>query len=147
MGDSAGGNVALCLTLHVLTQDPLAPVPTSLLLISPCVDARNTNPQMRTVDKHEPVLSVSFTGQVAEKWSIGLDRADPLVTPLLGPLQLLKQRSIRVDGITGTYDVLSPDTLLLIEKMREHGIDASWLLWERQMHCFPLAWLVERSTR
>ena len=95
---------------------------------------------MQTVDKHEPVLSVSFTGQVAEKWAIGLDRADPLVTPLLGPLAFLQQRNVRVDGITGTYDVLLPDTLLLIEKMQKVGITGSWLVWERQMHCFPLAW-------
>ena len=140
MGDSAGGNVALCLLLHVLSQDPQAAVPNSVFLISPCADARNSNPQMQTVDKHEPVLSVSFTGQVAEKWAIGLDRADPLVTPLLGPLASLQQRNVWVDGITGTYDVLLPDTLLLIEKMQKVGITGSWLVWERQMHCFPLAW-------
>jgi len=140
MGDSAGGNVALCLVLYVLSQDPEAPIPNSIFLISPCADARNSNPQMKLIDKHESILSVSFTGQVAEKWAVGLDRADPLVTPLLGPLELLKERGIRVDGITGTYDVLSPDTLLLIEKLQKVDVTGSWLVWERQMHCFPLAW-------
>lgn len=95
---------------------------------------------MKSVDKYEPVLSVAFTGEVAEKWATGLDRADPLVTPILGPLRLLKERGIRVDGITGTYDVLSPDTLVLIEKLQEMDVDGTWLVWEKQMHCFPLAW-------
>jgi acetyl esterase/lipase len=140
MGDSAGGNVAICLVLYILSKETEAKVPSSLFLISPCADARNTNPDMKATDRLDPLLDSGYTDDVAAKWSIGLDRADPMVSPLLGDMEILKRRSIRLDGLVGTYDVLAPDALLLVEKARQAGVAGRWLKWDGQMHCFLLTW-------
>jgi acetyl esterase/lipase len=140
MGDSAGGNVAISLVLYVLSRKPEAPVPSSIFLISPCADARNNNPAMKETDKHDPLLDVKYTDEVAKRWTIGMDRSDPIVSPVLADLGILKKRGIRLDGLVGTWDVLCPDTLLLLDRAREQGLQGRWLVWQEQMHCFVLTW-------
>lgn len=140
MGDSAGGNVAFCLVLHVLSSIPEAPAPTSILMISPCADCRNNNPEMKEIDKNDPLLDSKYTDEVAAKWTIGMDRSDPLVSPVLADLSVLKARNVRLNCLVGTYDVLAADTLLLLERAKEHGLQGCALVWHEQMHCFPLTW-------
>lgn len=147
MGDSAGGNVALALVLAALREPQASDVPPlvphAIFLISPCADAKNDNPAMRDTDKNDPLLSVKYTGEVAEAWAKGLpDRGDPLVSPTYGDLGALRRRGVRLDGIVGTWDVLCPDTLVLLDKAAKAGIAGEWLVAEEQMHCFPLIWWV-----
>lgn len=140
MGDSAGGNVAFCLVHYVLSQHPNSPSPASVLLISPCADAQNNNPQMKETDKNDPLLDCAYTDSVAEKWTIGMSRKDPLVSPVFCDLGVFKSHNIRLDCIVGTWDVLAPDTLLLLEKARAEGLHGKALIWHEQMHCFVLTW-------
>lgn len=140
MGDSAGGNVAFCLVHHVLSKSPETLAPSGVFVISPCADARNDNPEMKKVDKKDPLLDVAYTGDVAAKWTLGMSRADPMVSPVLADLAVFKARNVRLDGIVGTWDVLAPDTLILLDKARKEGLQGSWAIFEEQMHCFPLTW-------
>lgn len=139
MGDSSGGNLALAVPLLTLSKQPEAAAPAHIFLISPCVDTRNDNPDMMAVEPHDPILSVKYTGWVAETWTKGMDRSDPSVSPILANLSILKRRNIRLDGVVGRYDVLAPDTLLLLDKAKSLGVNGRWLVWDQQMHCFPLA--------
>lgn len=139
-GDSAGGNVALALTLHMLSSDPRAPAPYSLLLISPAVDLRNINPEQQLVAKKDPILTMSLVEANAKAWcSTAYELSDPLVSPILGNLAILAKRHVIVNGVIGLYDVLAPDAVLLTKKLMEVGVKGRWLEWDKQMHCFPLA--------
>jgi acetyl esterase/lipase len=146
MGDSAGGNVSIALVLYVLKTKPDAPVPSSILLISPCADATNSNPQIQITNRLDPILTEKYTGDVAKTWAKGLDLSDPLVSPVLDDLSPLLRRNIPLHGIVGTYDVLSPDAIRLLEKAQSSGLSGRWLVWEKQMHCFPLAWYVQSTS-
>lgn len=139
MGDSSGANLALAVPLLVLSKQPEAAAPSGIFLISPCVDTRNNNPDMADVGRHDPILSVKYTGWVAETWTKGMDRSDPSVSPILADLSILRRRNIRLNGVVGKYDVLAPDTLLLLDKAKSLGVSGRWLVWDQQMHCFPLA--------
>lgn len=139
-GDSAGANVALALTMHVLATDPEARAPSSLLLVSPAVDLRNSNPAMREVERKDPMLSVQFVNGTAAAWcGKGGDASDSRMSPLLGDVRVLAERGVVVNGVVGTYDVLAPDALLFREKCEKAGVKGKWLEWEKQMHAFPLA--------
>lgn len=140
MGDSAGGNVAIALVLYVLKQSPEAAVPSSIFLISPCADATNSNPQIQSTNRLDPILTEKYTGDVAKTWAKGLDLSDPLVSPVLDSLEPVLKGNVPLHGVVGTYDVLSPDAIRLLEKARSTGLSGRWLVWEKQMHCFPLAW-------
>ncbi|KAL2419998.1 hypothetical protein ABEF95_001761 [Exophiala dermatitidis] len=67
---------------------------------------------------------------------------DPSTSPLLNPesaFRALKERGVSVHGVIGTHDVLAPDALEFLRRCESQGIDGRWLVWEGQMHCFPLA--------
>lgn len=140
-GDSAGGNIALALPLHILSKDPSARAPDSLMLMSPAVDLRNSNPEMAVVEKHDPMLSVQFVNETAAAWcGKDMDPSDPRVSPLLGDVTVLAKRGVRVNGVIAGYDVLAPDCVLFVKKCEEAGVRGQWLHWDKQMHCFPLAY-------
>ncbi|KAK3712134.1 hypothetical protein LTR37_009225 [Vermiconidia calcicola] len=141
VGDSAGGNVILCLTSAALAEDEKAPCPTTLMAISPACDLSNQNPEMATTEKHDPLLRTWFTGESATKWRDSWDAEDPRVTPLAADVSALVRRGVRVHGIVGSYDILSPDAVLFRDKCKAAGVRGEWLHWEKQMHCFALAWM------
>lgn len=141
MGDSAGGNIALALPLHILSTDQSARAPHSLMLISPAVDLRNTNPEMSVVEKDDPMMNVKFVIQTAQAWcGDDMDPSDPRVSPILGDVAVLARRGVKINGVVAGHDVLAPDALLFIKKCQENGVRGKWLHWDKQMHCFPLAY-------
>lgn len=139
-GDSAGGNIILCLTLAALQQDPNARCPAALLAISPSTDLRRHNPDIKLLAKHDPILRVPFINASARAWYGDWDPCDTRVSPLYADVSVLAQRGVQVHGVVGRYDILSPDAVLMREKLNEAGVTGEWLDWEKQMHCFPLTW-------
>lgn len=146
-GDSAGGNIVLGLVLHVLSSRSNAGcvrAPDSLLVISPttdCTPQDSNDPVLKEAQKHDPILSVPFTNQGAAKWAGDWDPADPRLTPLNADVSVLADRGVKLYGITGSYDVLTPPTIKFRDMCEKERIEGEWLDWDGQMHCFPLAWI------
>ena len=141
-GDSSGGNLVLSMVLAALKGDVTSIAPDSVMLISPVVDLRFTNPQIALLEKKDPLLRRRIEISTAKSWAGHWDLSDPLLSPLLvdeDTLGALRQRGVKVHGVTGGYDILTPDTLLFQEMCRKVAIEGEWLIWEGQMHCFPIA--------
>ncbi|KAF2768763.1 alpha/beta-hydrolase [Teratosphaeria nubilosa] len=140
-GDSAGGNIVLCLTIGALMEDPTnAPVPKALMCISPSTDLRRHNPDIKVIEKHDPLLRTPFINMTAKKWRGEWDPHDPRISPLYADVTALAKRGVKVHGVVGRYDILGPDAVLMREKCNQLGVRGEWLDWEKQMHCFPLTW-------
>jgi len=139
VGDSAGGNIILALTLHALNEEPDSPCPSTLLAIAPSTDLSRGNPDIVRLERHDPLLRVDFIRDTAASWRAEWDSHDPRVSPLFADLSVLARRGVKVHGVTGGYDMLSPDGILFRDKCQEAGISGEWLHWEKQMHCFFLA--------
>ena len=141
MGDSAGGNIALVLGLYAaseaLKEGIECPV-RNIFAISPAVDHRNENPEIDAVAPHDSILSRKVIEEVSEGWKGAWSPSDPRVSPILANLGLLRRANIKVDGVVGKYDVLSPDALHFRNLLAEAGVSGDWLEWEKQLHCFPL---------
>lgn len=58
------------------------------------------------------------------RWAPGLDRAEA---------------GVRLIGVTGGHDLLTPAALRFRDACCGRGVGGAWLHWEGQMHCFPLA--------
>jgi len=149
-GDSAGGNLALALPLEMLrlaasdpeTQPP-PPMPSALLLLSPSVDLRRTNPEIPLLEPKDPLLRAKFIKATSDVYCGTLSASEPRLSPLLVPdevLHTLRDRGVKVHGVTGGYDILTPDGVLFRERLAGAGVEGNWLHWEKQMHVFPLAW-------
>ncbi|KAF3019272.1 hypothetical protein E8E14_006392 [Neopestalotiopsis sp. 37M] len=156
MGDSAGGNVAASLALwwadHVASRGDyrLKATLQNLVVVSPAVDLRNSNPAMKDVDRLDPLLGEAYTGAVAQAWLAAPDEhphldssaEDPNLSPLLhepATFKKLADMGVYVHGVYGTNDVLAPDAELFRQKCEANGVKGRWLVWVGQMHCFPLA--------
>jgi acetyl esterase/lipase len=138
-GDSAGGNIILAITLHALSEDPECRCPKALLAIAPSTDLGRDNPDIQALEKHDPLLRIPFIADTAASWRGEWDAKDPRVSPLFADVAPFARRGVKVHGVTGGYDILSPDGILFRNKCRDAGVVGEWLHWEKEMHCFFLA--------
>ena len=139
-GDSSGANLALSLVLNGLQDLPMVKTPENILLISPVVDLSFTNPSIREVEKHDPVLRLPIEIETGSSWAASWSLDDSRLSPLYADLTNLRTSSVKVHGVVGTNDLLTPDAIRFRDRCQEAGIDGEWLEWEKQMHCFPIAW-------
>jgi acetyl esterase/lipase len=143
VGDSAGGNVALSLAFSYakgLIEDGVnSRFPKNVLIISPPTDLRNQNPAIDQADRHDPILTKALIDSAAATWAGDLPRHSPELSPVLDDFNAIKRAEIRIHGVAGTFDLLSPDGLLFREMCQKEDVFDGWMIWEGQMHCFPLA--------
>lgn len=122
------------------------PAPSALLIICPSVDARRENEKIEAIQDKDPILiAVESKQQAADwagDWSLDDERISPAVnyTGKDNLIELLSEKGVKVHGITAGYDILSPDAIVLRERLEKGGVYGKWLHWDKQMHCFPLAW-------
>lgn len=140
MGDSAGGNIVLCLPLTALAENEDARCPAAIMAISPSTDLCRLNPDIKLIEKHDPILRIPFINGTAKGWRGEWDPVDVKISPLYADVSLLARRHVKVHGVVGRYDILSPDAILFREKCNQAGVRGEWLEWQKQMHVFPLTW-------
>lgn len=142
-GDSSGGNLALSLVLDGLQRNPgvLAESarPTAVLTISPAVDLRPMGENIGLLARHDPALTVGSHNSEARTWAGDVDPASPWLSPILADVNPLERAGVRVIGVTGGFDILTPSALEFRDACVTSGVQGAWLQWERQMHCFPLS--------
>ncbi|KFA79948.1 hypothetical protein S40288_05123 [Stachybotrys chartarum IBT 40288] len=158
MGDSSGGNISLSLVAWAATsssyQAQAGTAPAAVMLISPSTDLRHAESSIHEAAKSDPLLTLSYIQSTARTWCPSDSRnpsssqtvnptmwtvEDPAISPILAPLEPLAKKDIRVHGVTGSYDVLAPEAVAFREKLQAAGVRGEWLEWDKQMHCFPLA--------
>lgn len=140
-GDSAGGNIALSLPLHILRTDKQALAPSTIFVISPAVDLRPQDEGAISADQtKDPLLTIPFINWTAKTWAGEWDSADARLTVLNADLEVLREKGVRVYGVSGSWDVLAPGAEAFAKECVEKGVEGEWLDWRGQMHCFLLAW-------
>lgn len=139
-GDSAGANLALVLGLSAVTSKKAGYEKLrNIMAICPVVDLSNNNPDISSIDLHDPLLTAHFTDEVARRWADIWPRDHIMLSPVFADLQPLAQSKVQVHGVIAGRDVLGPDTIIFKRKCEDVGISGEWLQWEKAMHCFPLA--------
>ncbi|MBS7563413.1 alpha/beta hydrolase [Mucilaginibacter sp. Bleaf8] len=135
MGDSAGGNLALSLAQKFSMEQ--VPQPSKIILLSPWLDVSMTNPEMKEVDKRDPLLSVTGDSKLGRMHAGDREMTDYLVSPLYGPLQNLAPISL----FTGTDDILNPDAHKLKGLADEQNVAINFYEYEHMIHdwiLFPM---------
>lgn len=128
-GDSAGGTLALTLAQSL----PAAglPAPARLILLSPCLDMRLSNPEIDRVEDADPWLARPGLLEAGRVWAGGDDLGLPELSPLNGPMSGLPPADIYM----GTHDILHPDARLFAERAgsRVHFVEEAGAC-----HVYPL---------
>ncbi len=132
MGDSAGGNMAVVLTM-MMAEEGL-PVPASHVLISPGLDVSLANPDVVEAARRDPWLDIPGGLEAIRLYGAGMDRTDWHISPLYGDLSVLPRTLL----LTGSRELLSPDNLIFAKKARAAGVEVE-LVYENDMfHVWPL---------
>jgi len=132
MGDSAGGTMALVLSM-MAAQEGWARA-SRLVLLSPAVDATLTNPKTHEIAAIDPWLDIPGGRYAFEQFAADLEFSDWRISPIYGNLAVLPPVLL----FTGTRDMLYPDTLSFAEKAKTAGVDVTTEIGDRMFHVWPL---------
>ncbi|TPK73386.1 alpha/beta hydrolase [Mesorhizobium sp. B2-4-12] len=132
MGDSAGGNMAVVLTM-MAAEERLA-LPSRHVLISPGLDMSLANPEVFEAEGKDPWLGIAGGLEAIRMYSAGIDRTDWHISPLYGDLSVLPKTLL----LTGSRDMLSPDNLIFAKKARAAGVEVDVIYEEGMFHVWPL---------
>ena len=131
MGDSAGGGLALGLSMYF---DSLGlRTPDKLILMSPWVDLLMDDPEIKKYLKVDPTLKYDDLTVDAKFWANGTDLKDPRLSPIYGDLNGLKD----VTMFCGTHEFFYPDIVKMHEKLKAKGIPTSLYVGEGLNHVYP----------
>lgn len=135
MGDSAGGGLILSLEEKISEEN--IELPGSTILISPWLDVSMSNGKISKIQKYDNDLNKEKLLAAGILYSRGIDTKNYLVSPLYGDLSKLKNITI----LTGTYDILNPDTHLLAEKASDVNVNIVIKEYEKANHI----WIINKN--
>jgi acetyl esterase/lipase len=140
MGDSAGGNMAVVLTMMAAERG--LPRPFRHVLISPGLDMTLENPETQAMEASDPWLGIPGGMEAIRLYAGGLSRFDWRVSPILGDLSLLPPTLI----LAGARDMLTPDTIRFAQKAKQAGVDVEIDVAPGMIHVWPLIDMPEART-
>jgi len=134
-GDSAGGGLALAVTL-ALKQDN-KPLPGAIAVISPGIaDMKVFGDTYTTLSDWDPFTKMNEVYSNIEKYAGNVRRDHPLMSPLYGDFEGFPPLLIQV----GTRESLLSDSVRLARKARKAGVDVTLDVWEGMWHSWHMTW-------
>ena len=129
-GDSAGGNMALCLTQRLISEGK--PAPREVLLFSPWTDMTCSSESYETNKDVDPILTKEFVMNSAKAYLGDNDPADPLFSPIFGSFEKFPPVFI----MAGRNGILVDDSIRLKEKIEQAGGKATLDIEEKGWHVY-----------
>jgi len=131
-GDSAGGGLALALTLSL--REAGQDLPAGVILLSPWLDLGRDRRADPDLVRRDVLLSPSWLAACARAYAAPPAWSDPLVSPLRASHSGLPELLIQA----GTDELLAPDAALLAASASAAGVDVTYTSWPRLWHDFTL---------
>lgn len=134
MGDSAGGGLSLSLALYL--ADHKIAQPSNIILLSPWLDIKTSNPDIKSLEAKDPMLSAWGLNKLGKLWSKDeRNMNNPYVSPLFGKdFTGLGKISIFV----GTHEIFLPDCRLLHEKLKQENVEHNFVVGPKMNHVYPV---------
>lgn len=132
-GDSAGGNLALSLTLRLKEQERL--LPRGLVLLSPWTDLTKSGKSYESRKEVDPVLDHEYLDRMIENYAGGQALSDPLISPLFGNFKGFPPTYIQV----GDNEILLSDATLLHKKLLKENVSAHLDIYKGMWHVFQMS--------
>ena len=129
-GDSAGGNMALCLTQRLISEGKSAP--REILLFSPWTDMTGTSETYEENKDIDPILTKEFVMNSARAYMGENDPLDPAFSPLFGSFEHFPPVYI----MAGRNGILLDDSVKLKERIDQAGGKAELDIEEKGWHVY-----------
>ena len=140
-GDSAGGNLVLCLSTWIRNEGLRAP--DAVVALSPVVDATHSGPSMKSNLKTDLMLAPMFEKimkmpNVFLTWYYVLETrfrpVNPIVSPIFGDLSNLPPTLLQVSE----SEILLDDARRYVNKARAHGSPVRLNSWDGLLHVWQI---------
>lgn len=132
-GDSAGGNLALSLTLKLKEEGRL--LPRGLVLMSPWTDLTSSGKSHVSKAGIDPVLNASYLEEMIRNYAKGQNLSDPFISPLFGSYEGFPPTYIQV----GSNEILLDDSVMLYKKLLKANVSVKLDLFKGMWHVFQMS--------
>lgn len=116
LGDSIGGMLLILLVQRLIKNTK--PLPKSIILLSPVLDASMTNPAIEKIDELDIMLSRKGVLSAKTMCAGNISLQSDEISPIYGSFK----NFIPTYLFTATHDIMYPDTELFIQKLRAENI-------------------------
>lgn len=128
LGDSAGGMLLILLVQRLIKN--CKPLPKTIILLSPVLDASMTNPAIDDIEKFDIMLSRKGVISAKKMCSGNISLQSEEISPIYGSFK----NFIPTYLFTATHDIMYPDTEIFIQKMRAENIPIHVFKGEEMPH-------------
>ena len=140
-GDSAGGNLALVTLMRA--RDAQLPLPACAVLLSPATDIALGGPSIRYNALADPMFSAGAGDLLPSLYCPGLERTDPLISPLYGDWGGLPPLYF----VAGSTEMLLDDSVRAHDRAEQAGTQSRIDVWPSMPHVFPLFSMLPEARR
>jgi epsilon-lactone hydrolase len=133
-GDSAGGGLALVITLALSGSASGGTRLAGCMLLSPWLDLGAERAALPDLVRQDVVLTPSWLDACARAYAQTVDRTQPTISPLHANFGGLPPLLIQC----GTDDLLAPDSEKLAARATAVGVDVTYSQWPGMWHDFAL---------
>ena len=132
LGDSAGGNLAVAVT--VAARDESLPPPSCVAVISPFADLTLSGASMELRKLVDPYVTRELLQSMAAEYLAGADPADPRCSAVFADLHDLPPLLIQV----GEDEILFDDAVRIRDAATAAGVDTTFHPWTHGIHVWPV---------
>lgn len=132
-GDSAGGNLALSLTLQLKEEGRL--LPRGLVLMSPWTDLTSSGKSYISKAEIDPVLNGAYLEKMIRNYAEGQELTNPLISPLFGDYVGFPPTYIQV----GNNEILLDDSVMLYKKLLKANVSVKLEMFKGMWHVFQMS--------
>lgn len=132
LGDSAGGNLALVLTLRL--REAGRRLPRRMALFSPWTDMTCTGESYALCRDLDPMLTANYIHAVRHAYAAGRNLRDAHLSPLFADFSGFPPTLIQV----GSHEILRSDATRLRRRMLDAGVLCRLEEWENLWHVFQM---------
>lgn len=135
-GDSAGGGLAMCLTMYL--RDHNMPLPGGIVAMSPWTDLTASGESYTTNYEKDPLFGNTKNSLIYENAYAGdHDKMDCYISPLFGDFRGFPPMLIQV----GSIEMLLSDSIEAAAKARSQGVKVRLSVYEGMFHVFQMGYL------
>ncbi|MBP1737062.1 MAG: 6-hexanolactone hydrolase [Oscillospiraceae bacterium] len=131
-GDSAGGNLALALTLRLRSMG--RKLPRALVLLSPFTDMTASGASYAARAEDDPILSLDYIRAVSAAYAGGHALGEPMLSPLFANLNHFPPTLIQA----GSHEILLSDSVRLRDRMVASGVPCRLEVYQNMWHVFQM---------
>ena len=132
-GDSAGGNLALALTLKLKEEGRL--LPRGIVLMSPWTDLTSSGESFTEKAEVDPVLNSDYINRMIQAYADGQDLKNPMISPLFGDFKGFPPVYIQV----GENEILLSDSLRLHRAFVKANVSVKLDTYRGMWHVFQMS--------